>query len=485
VIVIGNSTDGLFRVSQAGGMPTRMTTPDESHGEIGHLRPWFLPDGRHFLYIVRARRAEDWAIYLTRVDGKERKRLVSARQAGAYAPPAPGSENGHLLFLREGTLMAQPLDPRRFEPIGDPLPVAEQVGSILAMGFFSVSANGVLAYRSATAGGIARLVWFDREGKSLGTVGPPGGYTGGLALSPDGNRVAVDQTDQTGNHDIWLLDTARGVPTRFTFDARPAGAVAVGVGAWSPDGSRLVFADNRAGNFGIYQKDSSGSGNEELLLKTPTAGLPMRPWDWSPDGRHLLYGVLDPATGADLWVLPAPTGNPAERKPIPYLQTRSNELQGQFSPDGHWIVYVSGEGPSKTQIYVQSFPVGTGKFQISTGDGGREPRWRRDGKELFYIATDGKLMAVEVKTAPRFEAGVPKALFDSRILGGGGPAARALFRYDVAADGKRFLVAAASTATQGSAARVNDSPRTALRRCRCMCQCCSCRTVYSPNGAPN
>jgi Tol biopolymer transport system component len=257
--------------------------------------------------------------------------------------------------------------------------------------------------------------------------------------------VAVDVTDaQTGNRDIWIFDVASEVPSRFTFDAAQEVSP-----VWSPDGSRLLFSSDRGGGIlNIYQRDSSRSANEELLLKS---GNGMRPYDWSRTGRDLLYSVSDPKTGWDLWVLQNPTGAPPERKPAPYLQTPFNETQGQFSPDGHWIAYTSDEsGVAQYQIYVQSFPAGAGKFQISVGAGGTQPRWQRDGRELFYIAADGKLVAVEVKTAPKFEAGAPKALFDPRMATAG--VVNLPFRYDVAADGKRFLVNTVANGTESSAA---------------------------------
>jgi Tol biopolymer transport system component len=269
-------------------------------------------------------------------------------------------------------------------------------------------------------------------------VGSPGTYSS-VALSPDGKRVAVDLTDAMGNQDVWVLDVARGNPTRFTFDtARDLLPV------WSPDGTKLAFSSDRAAaiaNYDIYQKDSSGSGNEQLVLKSG------RPNGWSPDGRYLLY-ERRPKTKWDLWVLPmSPAG---DRKPTPYLETPSDKKQGQFSPDGRWIAYASDEsGAAQFHVFVQSFPAGAGKFQVSTGAGGVQPRWRRDGKELFYIATDGRLMAVEAKTANRFEYGAPQALFNPRIPGGGSNVN--FFGYDVAADGKRFLVNTVSTAAENAA----------------------------------
>ena len=437
VILFGHSSSGIYRVSQAGGVPTQITTPDEAHGEAGHLRPWFLSDGRHFIYIARTNNAEQSINYLASLDSKERTRLVATRQAAAYAPPTGGSKFGHLLFLRDNTLMAQPMDPRRYELTGEPFPVAEHVGSLLAMGWFSVSANGVLVYRSGESAGdqLAQLAWFDRQGKPLGSLGPAGAYFG-LELSPDGARVAVDELDNS-TRDIWILDAARGVPTRFTFDP--------GVHRephWSPDGSRLVFASDRGhgGRWSIYQKPSNGSGNEELLLDDTA---PLLPGGWSPDGRRLIYQRIDAKTNLDLWILPLSPGG----KPEVYLQTPFVERQPQFSPDGRWVAYASNESISNQyQVYVQPFPPGAGKFQVSTGAGGAEPHWRRDGKEIFYLGADGKLMAVEIKTQPRFEAGVPQALFDTHIVTPTLLSMLGSFKYDVTPDGRRFLVDRISTA---------------------------------------
>jgi dipeptidyl aminopeptidase/acylaminoacyl peptidase len=298
----------------------------------------------------------------------------------------------------------------------------------------------VLSYRSGSSGANSQLTWFDRGGKSLGDLGQPADYFGGLALSPDGKRVAASEMDQAGKDDIWLLD-ARGVHTRFTFDGQSTRPT------WSPDGTRLVFYSLRGGSSNVYQKNSSGSGNEELLSKSAS------PEDWSPDGRYLLYSFLDPKNhNRDLWVLADPAEPPENHKPVPYIQTPFDKRQAQFSPDGRWIAYASDEsGPGQYQIYVQSFPAGAGKFQVSTGAGGTQPRWRRDGKEIFYLAADGKLMAVEAQTAPRFEAKAPKALFDPRIPRNHSPLWASFF-YDITADGKRFLVNSNSTAPESSAA---------------------------------
>jgi Tol biopolymer transport system component len=301
----------------------------------------------------------------------------------------------------------------------------------------------VLAYRNGAAGsGGVQLVWFDRQGKSLGALGPPGLYGSGPTLSPDGNRVAVEQLDTgtAGTRNVWVMDAARGIPTRFTSDS-----VRDISPAWSPKGDRLVFASNRGGTEGIYLKDSSGTGKEELLLQS---GMPMIPNGWSPDGRYLLYSSTGQKTGSDLWLLPAAAGTPPGSQPVPYLQGPYNERQGQFSPDGRWIAYTSDETGSY-QVYVQSFPAGAGKLRVSTA-GGAQPRWRRDGKEIFYIGADGRLTAVNVKTTPKLEAGAPQALFDAQIPGA--IMTDAYFHYDVTADGKRFLVSSVGTDTAGPAA---------------------------------
>jgi serine/threonine protein kinase len=422
VILFGANTGGLFRVSAEGGEATPATTPDTAHGEIAHVRPWFLPDGRHFLYATRMQQPDDTAIYVGTLGSNERKRLLGAHEAAIFAPPSAGAQYGNVLVLRQGTLVAQPFDPAGLQLSGDPVPIAEHVAYFLGTGFFSASANGALAYRIGSGGGI-QLTWFDRQGKTVSLLGAPAIYAGSLNLSPDGKHVAVEQTDQSENRDVWVLDAARGGATRFTFDLAQDLSP-----AWSADGSTIVFGSDRraAGAFDIYRKDGNGSADEELLIASG------RPDAWSPDGQYLLYTVNDPKTRADLWILPGS----GDRKPRPYLQTRFDERQGRFSPDGRWIAYTSDES-GQYQVYVQSFPAGGGKFPVSTS-GGVQPRWRHDGREIFYIAADGNLMAADVKLTPKLEIGVPKALFDPHIQGGGSQFT--YFRYDVSPDGQRFLV---------------------------------------------
>ncbi len=417
VIVFGSNVGGpLYRISAAGGPAAPITTLDATRNQTVHSWPHFLPDGRHFLYLARSTQRENSAIYAGSIDSNDSKFLVNADSSPAYAPP------GYLLFLRERTLMAQPFDAGKLQLTGEPFPIAEQVGfnSANGRGFFAVSENGVLVYRSNVFAD-TQLAWFDRTGKQIAPVGT-GGQITGLALSPDDRRVVVSRLDSQGNSDLWVIEQAR--ETRFTFDpANDANPV------WSPDGNRIAFNSSRSGLIDIYLKPASGAGNEELLFKSTN---PKVPFDWSTDGRFILYGELDPKTNVDLWVLPLF----GDQKSIPLLQTTFTEVQGRFSPDGRWIAYASNESGT-FQVYVQSFPPSGGKWMIST-NGGVQPRWRRNGKELFYLAPDKKLMVVDLKEdANKFEAGSPRALFETRVLFVG---FTTVSSYEVTGDGQRFLM---------------------------------------------
>jgi len=436
VIVFAPSIGGgLFRVPAAGGAATQITEPDRTAGEDHHRAPWFLPDGRHFLYTARSE--EDAAksrIWVTDLQNPKDRRLVAAADSNAVYVPPQGSGTGHILFERERTLMAQPFDPSKLQTTGDAVPVAEQVeyfpGSSQAQ--FSASQNGVLVYLSnLSEGGNAPLTLFDRTGKPSGEAGEA--FYWGM-LSPDGSTVAMDRADrQTRLRDIWLHDLARGTDSRFTF-----GPQLNDYPVWSPDGSHIAFASYRSGGSSIFQRAIGGGAQDELLAKFPGfAG----PTDWSRDGRYLIVEVVRRPN--EIWVLPISEDKSGEHKPFPFLQSSFNERRGRLSPNGQFLAYESNES-SRYEVYVQTFPALGGEWQISTG-GGFAPVWSRDGRELFFISADNKMMAVEIKTGiqngkPVLSAGAAKALFDVNApvnsLSGNGA-------FDVTKDGRFLLPAAA------------------------------------------
>jgi eukaryotic-like serine/threonine-protein kinase len=437
VIVFSTISFGLFRVAATGGSATLMTPLDRARLEADYHSPSFLPDGRHFLYYTRSGRKETRGIYLGSLDSAVKQRLLGADSNAVYAPSlSAGRQAGYLLFMREGALLAQPFDTQQLQLTGEPLPVApERVGRDphSTRGNFSVSENGILVYDPSVNRQSKQLIWVDRQGKPIGSLGMGGSNTG-PKLSPDEKRVVLDRFDnQMDTQNLWLYDVAGGGASRFTFaaayDIQPL---------WSPDGSRIVWASIREGIYDLYQKAASGAGQEEPLLKSSNWKFPN---DWSRDGRFIVYYQIDPKTKRDLWVLPLS----GDQKPFPFLQTGTNEVGGQLSPDGRWMAYASDESGGY-EVYVQSFPSAGGQRQVST-KGGAGPRWRRDGKELFYCAPDGKLMAVEVKSGlpagghgdgegATFETGVPHALFEFRS----GNLTSFLAPYTVTADGRRFLL---------------------------------------------
>lgn len=315
--------------------------------------------------------------------------------------------------------MAEPFDPAVLRATGEVFPVAEQVsisGNLDHLGL-SVSSTGILAYDGGHTAAGGTMAWVDRTGKKT-AIGPPGNvFT--RSLSPDGKQIAYSNLAGGADGSIWLLDVARGVQSRFTFHS---GASSDPV--WSPDGSEIVYSLDV---HSLYRKRADGAGAEELLLPDV---LNVRAQDWSRDGKFLLYQRSGANTGQDLWILPMD----GARKPVPYLQTPFDESNGQFSPDGRWIAYASNES-GMPQVYVQSVPANGTKFQISSS-GGDQPRWRRDGKELFFISADKKLMAVPVKIGATVETETPKPLFDLDTVYG---PLIGRWAYEPTADGQRFL----------------------------------------------
>jgi eukaryotic-like serine/threonine-protein kinase len=451
-IVFGSSA-GLMQVSASGGAAFPITSGGTA------AAPSLLPDVRHFVYL-RSAGPGSGSIYVGSVDTKPEqqssKRLLGDLSIVVYAPSSDPAV-GRLLFVRgasvagaTGTLMSQLFDPRRFELIGEAIPIAEQVPNLS----FSASATDVLVYLTGStplvAAGVrgiiqGQLTWFDRSGKSLGAFGDVGSYRT-LALSPDGKRVAFERGDpqKPAVRNVWLYEFARGVTTRFTFssawDQYPL---------WSPDGSRIAFTSNRGGAYDLYQKTSDLAGEDEIMFKS---GDTKAATSWSPDGRFLLYFTINQPSR--LWSLPL-AGSAADRKAVRInnSELNFNEVTGRISPDGRWIAYSSDES-GRGEIYVRPFesfaatttPAGrgtpvTGKWMVSK-DGGINPLWRRDGKELFYLSSlGGTAMAVDVSTSGVFQAGVPKTLF--KVPAG------VLF-WDVTSDGKRFLMATPSATSEAA-----------------------------------
>jgi len=408
----------ISRVAGSGGPALPVTRVQGQDSKVNHMWPFFLPDGRHFLYLATGEKPEDRWIHVADLDSEMDERLIAANSQPVYAQP------GHILFLREGSLFAQRFDAGSRKIIGESVLLAGQIGQNQAFsyGAFSASATGMLIYRSGGSEGKTQT-WIDRTGRTLGVVGPTGEMID-PEISPDEKRVAIAYGDASKNGmDIWLLDVARGTSSRFSFgpsnDYNPI---------WSGDGSRIYFVSREKAHDDIYQKPASGAGEQELTFASEEDKSLE---DVSRDGRFLAYSIFRSAgTGSDLFVLPLE----GERKPTPLLIAPHNEGFARFSPDGRFIAYVSDE-TGKEEVYVLTFPAPTGKWQIST-NGGVQPRWRNDGREIYYLAPNSRIMAVPVKAAGAvFEAGMPADLFETGLVGIG-----VRNHYAVSTDGQRFLV---------------------------------------------
>jgi len=430
IVFAPNFRSGLFRVPAAGGSATQITMLDETAHENAHRTPWFLPDGHHFLYTARTDQLERSTVYIVDLESKARHPVLTVSSNVVYAPP------GYLLFVREQTLMAQAFDASKGAVTGEPVPLAEHVDfdALNIAGRFSASQTGVLAFTSGGAAGeVVQLTWFDRTGKSTGTVGTAG-VLHWPVISPDERTIAFDRQDeQTGTFDIWLHDLARGSDSRFTFDAKTNQQFPV----WSPDASHILFQSFRPGKNGgvLFQKSIGSSAREDVVVEdTFGFGISARPTDWSRDGRYIVVDNTPSNTEGDIWVQPMF----GDRKRFYYLQTDFNERGAKLSPNGRWVAYASNE-TNRDEIYVQTFPDRGGKWQVST-NGGYWPVWSRDGRELYFVGSDRRMMASEVKSGEKFEASVPRPLFDSHTES----LNRMTHGFDVSKDG-RFLIPAPVT----------------------------------------
>ena len=412
----------LFRVPASGGAPQRVTQVEP--GQEAHRWPWFLPDGKHFLFMDDANRTESHRLRIGSLDSSETHELLSSFISNmTYA-------KGHVFFVRAGNLMAQRLDEKTWRLTGSPIPVANQIygAGPNHLYSFSTTEKGIVSYIHLNPD--SQLVWFDRAGLKLETVGEQGIYAS-IDLSPDGKRVAVEILDaDMRNGEVWLLEFARNMASRYTYDP-----LADMVPQWSPKDQTIAFASNRKGG-GVDLFIKTGTGPDKLLL-SPKIPYEAWPSDWAPDGSYLIY-VYNQDRNSDLWCWPF-SGN---QKPYPLFETQFNEWQAQLSPDGRWLAYISDE-TGRFEVYVQPMPPTGMKWQISNG-GGMEPRWRADGKELFLIAADERLMAVDIRADQSFEAGIPKPLFlfHERFMG------PHRFNYDVSKDGQKFLINALMDSTE-------------------------------------
>ncbi len=418
ILFTPDAWSGLYRVPSSGGTPVAVTKPDVSQFQVSHRWPVFLPDGRHFLYLACnfSGRLDKNMIVVGSLDSDEKRPIANASTNAFYADP------GFLVYWRDNALVAQRFDLRNYALSGEPRTVSDAVQYFpqTNLAVFTVVGKTLVAQTSARKGASkSQLTWFDRRGKQLGTVGPPE-LVANPKLSPDGRRVAVDQTDTDGRHvNIWIHELTSDAAARIGF-----GPWLEQVTVWSPDGKQVIYTANEKLFFSLYMKNADGSGSAQNIMDfgTPQQG----PWDWSRDGKYVLA-----RKDRELWYMTMP-----DRQTRPLLQSPWLIRNAQFSPDGKFVAYASSE-TGNWEVYVSPFPGFGSKWQVSRG-GGEEPRWRRDGKELYYLAPDGRLMAAEVRTGAGFEAGFPSGLFVTHTRQ---PiSAMDFFSYDVTPDGQKFLV---------------------------------------------
>jgi Tol biopolymer transport system component len=448
-ILFGTSGNNrpLFRVSAAGGSVAPVTAVDWHGKPAGRRLPWFPPDGRHFLYNATWGENESCICVgtLDQPEGPE-SQVVAAVGQWMYV-------DGYILFTRDRTLFAQSFDVTRLTTMGGPMPIESDVATtgFPRAGVFSAAAGGWLVYQPVLAtssglGGLQQLTWFDRSGRSMGTLGKPAGF-GSIDLSPDETRLGATLTAGDGTTDLWIYDVARGAPTRFT--THPATDQET---VWSPDGLTIYWRSGRQGPGDLFKKSADSSASDELVYANAQA---KRPTSVSPDGRFLIFNNTPTETG-DLWLLPLTNAaKGAALEPRPLLQTPAGEGLGHFSPDGAWVAYQSNESGVQ-EIYAMPFPRPGGKVRISV-DGGTQPRWRHDGREIFYVTPAGELAATEVTLSnSTLVPGRTHTLFGRVFVNRG-------YQWDVSHDGQRFVVAAGDASTP-AALRLVQNWKSALTR---------------------
>jgi serine/threonine protein kinase/Tol biopolymer transport system component len=420
-ILFGTGFGPVYRVAAAGGTLQPVTELDSSRQEGSHRFPQFLPDGRHFLFTVRSGLAEQRGVYVGDLKERSRRRLVASDANARYAPP------GYLLFLSDDTLVGQPFDLERLELTGQPMPIAARVGrGSRGDGAFSASSTGMLAYSSPRLRP-GRLTWFDRNGSPLEVVGPDGeqDFTD-FRLSPDDSRLAASLVDPNVSvPNIWLSDLVRGGTSPFA-----VGPALNAAAIWSPDGRRIAFRTTRNGMVEFNLKAAGASGKDEPLLLQPRttdlASSNVIPTDWSPDGQHIVFSG---GSTSDLWLLPH-----ADGKPISLVRYPSDQMHANFSRDGRYIAYTSNES-GRFDVYAETNPPSDRRWPVST-NGGYEPRWRADGREIYYLSEDRTLMAVPVSSGPA-PFGVPRPLFQTQVHA---EVSALRTHYVPNRDGTRFLV---------------------------------------------
>jgi Tol biopolymer transport system component len=415
-IIVFSQRYALSQVPATGGTPSPVASLDLSRQENSLRQPEFLPDGRRFVYVARSGRPENTSAYLASVDGGAPTRLFTTRSAVRLASP------DRLLYVRDDALVTQSIDANQRRTVGEPRQIVGGIDPNLLgpIDFFSVSDTGVLVYRLPVATSF-QLAWVDRSGRVVSTIGEPSNISN-FRLSPDERRLALDESGRR-LRSVWTVDLATGARTRLTFagwdDWQPI---------WSPDGLRILFGSYRDGPINLYIKPADGSGSDDVFMQS---SIQKGPRDWSKDGRFVLYTQDSSELKEDLFARHA-AGNDT---PIVIAATEAREFDGRFSFDARWVSYVSNE-TGTDEVYVQPFPPTGGKWQVSSG-GGHSPRWRADGRELFYLSSSGDMEVVSITAGPSFVASAPRTLFTMAGIAPGSPGNTS---YEVTRDGQRFLI---------------------------------------------